>query len=329
MAKHPRRRYRDEGWIAILMDVPYWLVLVALVALWLIFLLGLAAVGLFLPAARATQSSIAGLLTLGFVIAAFWIALGERSVRRHHLRIASDLHRLGALSPIEFEHAASELFRLEGYLVTENRDPADEDGGVDFEVARAGETLLVQCKHKWSDVSVKDVRELWGLVASEGATGGIFVTSGRFTERAREFAHGKSLRLVDGEDFLRLRATLLPGAGDHIDERDPAVSEGYARHLSTLSPPACPKCGKKMEVVTLLAGAIVTRQFWGCSDYPVCQSTRRFSTPYIGASGLSGDTSITWRDRLVIARSNRIALFGSKAKPAPNDGAPQVRRPEA
>lgn len=325
MARHPRRRYRDEGWVAILMDVPYWLVLVVLVVVSLITVVGLAAVGLFVPAVRTTQSSIAGLLIVAFVVAAFWIALGERSVRRHHLRIASDLHRLGALSPIEFEHAASELLRLEGYLVTENRNPADEDGGVDFEAAKSGETLLVQCKHKWVDVNVREVRELWGLVASEGVTGGIFVTSARFTERAREFARGKRLRLVDGEEFLRLRATLLPGAGDHIEERDPMVSEGYARHLSTLLRPACPKCGKKMEVVTLLAGPVVTRQFWGCPDYPACQNSRRFSTPYVGPPGLSGSgPSTTWRERLVIARSNHVFLFGSRAKSAPTDGESQV-----
>ena len=48
------------------------------------------------------------------------------------------------------------------------------------------------------------VRELFGLMAAKGAAGGFVVTSGRFTQEAKDFATGSNIRLVDGEALFAL-----------------------------------------------------------------------------------------------------------------------------
>ena len=54
---------------------------------------------------------------------------------------------------------------------------------------RRGYSVRVQCKQwKAKKVGVKIVRELYGVMAAEGAGGGYVVTSGEFTKEAIAFA---------------------------------------------------------------------------------------------------------------------------------------------
>ena len=314
--KSIRATYRDESLVASLMDLPLWVVLAGLSVFWLAGIVLWAAMGIFVPALRGFALLVGFGLACLFLAAAFWIGLGERSLRRRRLVGASNLYRLGALSSIEFEEAVSELFRLQGFVVLENKRPDHADGGVDMEITKRGETLLVQVKHKWAPVGVRDLRELWGIVASEGADGGVFVTSQGFTDSAREFAHGKRFDLIDGETFLRLRASALPTSKQTLGH-DPVVSEGFAQHLAAQTAPACRKCGKPMVLMTKLTGTSVTSQFWGCGDFPKCQSSRPAS-PYLGETSQARSNSWTSiKDRLEIARTNRLRIRVPKGGDAP------------
>jgi len=40
---------------------------------------------------------------------------------------------------------------------------------------------------------------------------------------------------------------------------------------------SCPKCGKPMILRTAKSGAMAGNQFWGCSGYPYCKTTRQYS----------------------------------------------------
>ena len=51
-------------------------------------------------------------------------------------------------------------------------------------------------------VGVDVVRELYGVMAARGATGGFVVTSGRFTEEANRFASGRNVTLVDRKSVV-------------------------------------------------------------------------------------------------------------------------------
>ena len=76
----------------------------------------------------------------------------------------------------EFEMLVGEWFRKQGYTVTETGGVAD--GGVDIILTKDGETYLVQCKQwKAYKVGVNIVRELLGVMVTQGAAGGYLVTS--------------------------------------------------------------------------------------------------------------------------------------------------------
>lgn len=109
---------------------------------------------------------------------------------------------LEAITWREFEQLVGEAFRQQGYKVIETGG-GGADGGVDLRLKRDGETFLVQCKQwKAFKVGVQVVRELYGVMAATGATGGWVVTSGRFTPAAHDFAQGRNIQLIDGPQLV-------------------------------------------------------------------------------------------------------------------------------
>lgn len=102
----------------------------------------------------------------------------------------------------EFERMTGEAFRRQGYAVKETKK--GPDGGIDLVLNFQGELFFVQCK-QWRalKVSVQIVRELYGVMASQGAAGGFVVTSGQFTAEAKKFSAGTNVQLIDGEKLTQ------------------------------------------------------------------------------------------------------------------------------
>jgi|tagenome__1003787_1003787.scaffolds.fasta_scaffold20429259_1 restriction system protein len=129
-------------------------------------------------------------------------ALGERD----------DARSIHAMDREEFGQLVREGFRLQGFDIREE-GRGTAAAGMDLVLSRGKDTFLVQCEHwRASKVGVEVVRDMHGAMATHGAAGGFVVTSGQFTEAARDFAEGRSVRLVDGG---RLRG-LLQQARDSI-----------------------------------------------------------------------------------------------------------------
>ncbi|MGV8075322.1 MAG: restriction endonuclease [Syntrophobacteraceae bacterium] len=169
---------------------------------------------------------------------------------------------LRAISWQEFEELVGEAYRRKGYAVTETGG-GGADGGVDLFLRKGGERLLVQCKHwRMDKVGVKVVRELYGVVAAEGATGGVVISSGTFTQEARDFARGKPVELLDGSELIKLIAE-VQRTPTQISKK----SDGSA----------CPLCGAEMVLRTAKKGAKAGEKFWGCSTFPKCRSTKPYS----------------------------------------------------
>lgn len=182
---------------------------------------------------------------------------------------------LRELSWREFERLLAEAFRREGYAVEPGGGSAP-DGGVDLRLFREGRLVLVQCKHwKVWKVGVKVVRELRGVVSSEGADGGIVVTSGKFSADAVDFARTSGIRLVDGEELLLLIRAVqrrpqaqATTATAPVSPVAPVVTSAAAPDTLT---PACPKCGCAMVIRTAHRGPNAGSRFWGCPSYPRCR----------------------------------------------------------
>lgn len=124
--------------------------------------------------------------------------------RRELFERQKSLPDISSLKWQEFEEFIGEAYRRQGYQV-EERGGNEADGGIDLILRKKNEMVLVQCKH-WEaeQVGVKIVRELYGVVAAEGASKGIIVTTGHFTRDAEIFAHGKPLFLIRGNELSRL-----------------------------------------------------------------------------------------------------------------------------
>lgn len=170
---------------------------------------------------------------------------------------------LQSMSWREFEMLVGEAFRLDGYTVTETGG-GGPDGGIDLMLRREGEVFLVQCK-QWRayKVSVTVVRELFGVMAAQSATGGFVVTCGVFTAEAEEFAKGRNIRLIDG--------VLLGAMIRRAEAARPTSIQVTVAATQPVDAHTCPRCGSVMVRRTAQNGAYAGQEFWGCSTFPRCK----------------------------------------------------------
>lgn len=215
-----------------------------------------------------------GLKGCGFIwfgvctIAALVSAVRRRSVR-HELDRQSGIESIRKLSWQRFEMIIGEVFRRLGYAVVEN-GLGGADGGVDLILDRDGTKFFVQCKQwKSTNVGVKAIRELAGVMSVRKVTHGFFVSSGTYTDEARRFAADTNISLIDGIALGRLVADVqrAPADWDATSWRQPTTPAADDR-------PLCPLCGRSMVHRTAKRGVHVGRGFWGCTSYPTCKGTR-------------------------------------------------------
>ena len=108
-----------------------------------------------------------------------------------------------ALSPEAFERLVAKVFAFQGYQV--NHVGGTSDHGVDIIVKNAqGERWIVQCKRYRGSVGEPVLRDLYGTLLHEGASGAYLITTGTFTQGAKDWADGKPIILQDGEEFVNL-----------------------------------------------------------------------------------------------------------------------------
>jgi restriction system protein len=258
-----RRRSLVDDNLEALGQLPFWASILCAAVVYLVLR--------FLPPLFAGSSLTGRALAPFFATIAPWFAVailgagligvGKRWWRRFLLSRATGLPALRQMAWTDFELLVGEAYRRQGYAVKE-RGGRQADGGIDLELARGSERVIVQCKH-WRNrlVPVQRVRELLGVVTAEGADRGILVATSGFTRDALSFAEGKPLELVYGEALAKLTGP----------------SPGPAAARSSAAPdrqPGCPTCGKPMALRTARRGQKVGSQFWGCSAFPACRGTR-------------------------------------------------------
>lgn len=182
---------------------------------------------------------------------------------------SKNVSALDGISWREFEMLVGEAYALRGYQVVETGG-GGPDGGVDLVLTKGSEKFFVQCKQwKAFRVGVDVVRELYGVMAAEGAAGGFVVTSGRFTDDAKSFARGRNVELVDGAAlFQMIKLAKLSQPSHHAAKNLHLVPANFEVQ------PTCPQCGSSMIKRTARKGVKAGDEFWGCSKFPVCRSVR-------------------------------------------------------
>lgn len=292
------RRGSDKDFEAVIGSIalmPWWINVLLAVVSW--FLLSRVADAPIVSATQPGRTAVSvlpavwkGLATGGQYILplVFLIGAAVSAIRRHQSRKLLDTTLASPAADLldgmrwqDFERLVGEAFRRQGYRVLETGG-GGADGRVDLVLSRpalnGSEKVLVQCKH-WRalKVGVDVVRELYGVMAARGAAAGIVVSSGRFTEEARQFASGRHVRLLDGpalHQMLRMAKSPPPdGGANDGSQAEPASSP--QRPANAISTPSCPVCGQTMVERTAKRGANAGSRFWGCTTYPACRGTRR------------------------------------------------------
>lgn len=305
------RRKKSSGFedmLDLLAMLPWWMC-VALAAASYFFLHSWAAVPLAadiagrpsdMMAAVVQKGLIYGLASIGQYLLPFMclIAAAMSAWRRKQRKAlvqgvaqAKEVAALDGISWREFELLVGEAYRLQGFRIIELGGNGP-DGGVDLVLIKGSEKFLVQCKQwKAQSVGVAIVRELYGVMAAKGATGGFVVTSGRYSADAQAFARGRNITLVDGhqlfamvqrarQSMLSPRAERAPAAVNPVAPQPiAAVAAAPLAAAATVAPapasakPACPRCSAAMELRTARQGANAGKSFWGCSTFPGCRGT--------------------------------------------------------
>jgi len=137
------------------------------------------------------------------------------------------------------------------------------DGGVDIILTKGGAATFVQCKQNTSQLGPSCVRELAGVMASEGVADGIVVACGGVGDEGQAFAKRSGIRIIDGTALLGL--LLETGLWTRPPHATP-LKANIATHI-----PSCPRCHADMVPRVSRHGL-----FWGCSRYPSCRGTRPF-----------------------------------------------------
>lgn len=170
----------------------------------------------------------------------------------------------------QFERLVGETLRRQGYQVVENGG-GGADGGIDLHATKNGQRFVVQCK-QWRTyrVGVSVVREHYGVITAEKAAGGFVVTSGSFTQEAREFAAGKPITLVDGDQLNKAVRAVSTSTRAQPDR----TLESAPHEPATASVPACPVCRREMVLRHAKQGSRAGESFWGCRQFPKCRGVR-------------------------------------------------------
>jgi Restriction endonuclease len=102
-----------------------------------------------------------------------------------------------SLTAADCEQLVGDSYRSAGYTVIENRGHKS-DGGVDLVLHRGAEKLYAQCRY-WKDETVghEIVIRLAATMRTQGATGGLVISSGQFTAEARACAAACAVQLLD------------------------------------------------------------------------------------------------------------------------------------
>lgn len=260
-------RKKDENILDLLSQAPWWVSVLLSASVYIVLKFIVPTINfqnLFFKTLAGVAPAIAIWLALVLLIPApisFFNSLRKKKL----LDKQKDIDSIKNLSWKEFEELIAEAYRRKGYYVVENYN-IGPDGGIDLVLKKNGNLFLVQCKQWRSNkVDVSIVREMFGVMTDRQANGVIIITSGLFTQEARNFASDKPIDLVEGNQVVEL----IKSVQSHIP-LPPEVSE------TKESSNYCPDCGGSLVVRLARHGKNAGNKFWGCTNFPKCRFTKTY-----------------------------------------------------
>ena len=122
-------------------------------------------------------------------------------------------------TPQRFEDEVAGMFRRLGYEVKQT--PYTKDGGRDGILKKDGKKFLYECKKygKGSFSGRPDLQRFHSAIITDDAAFGFFVTTGRFTKDAIEFAATVPIKLIDQSELVRMMFDSKPDAEEDVSYR--------------------------------------------------------------------------------------------------------------
>jgi restriction system protein len=140
-----------------------------------------------------------------FKIRAFFKGLGKKSLLDRNKTIK----KLKRLSWDDFELLCMEFFEKNGWHVKGN-EKKGADGGVDIwmhkkSMMQGQISAIVQCKrYDEALVTIKVIREMYGLMYEHNINKAYIVTTSRFTKECYKFVEEKNIELIDGSKLVEM-----------------------------------------------------------------------------------------------------------------------------
>lgn len=131
--------------------------------------------------------------------------LGRRRRRRKKILQTRTIQELiDHYNPYEFEYYIADLFEMYGFYTRVTR--ASNDGGIDIEMRKDGETFVVEVKQysRENKVSRERIQKLDSAARHAEADHAIFVTTSGFTQPAIEYADELGIELIDGKELFEM-----------------------------------------------------------------------------------------------------------------------------
>jgi restriction system protein len=112
-----------------------------------------------------------------------------------------------SLSSRDFEYLVESLYKSMGYVTI--LTPPTKDGGYDVIASKLDKglktSILIDAKHYKKPVGVEIVRQIQGVVAKEGASKGVIVSTSKFTRGALNLERDDPrLELITRQEFIQL-----------------------------------------------------------------------------------------------------------------------------
>jgi HJR/Mrr/RecB family endonuclease len=223
------------------------------------------------------------------------VEMQQKEAIRLTQSLVLSLKELRRLTPQRFEDEIANMYNRLGYTVEQT--PYSNDYGRDAILQKDGEKFLLECKRYGEGVVVgrPELQKFHSAIMSDQAKLGFFVTTGTFSEGAIEFATTVPIKIIDGNELIRLmfQSKSDPSQDDTYNSMCRQCGEIVQHYLrspkSVMCPnghmieptldadklfagsPLCIKCGTPMRLIRGRAGL-----FWGCSRYPNCRYTRSY-----------------------------------------------------
>lgn len=133
------------------------------------------------------------------VIAILWPRPAYRRIRK-----ITSLKKLENLTWESFEKICRDYYLASGYKV-KLVGGSGGDGGIDLQIRKKGVVGIVQCKHWRSRVGVTVIREMFGVMVSEGVDKVVIIGTHGFTKEAHLFARkNQEIELICGQKFMQM-----------------------------------------------------------------------------------------------------------------------------